>query len=393
VPTSALQGVAGLSASPIYLDNNATTAVEESVLSRMHECWQHAFANPGSQHVFGRAARRVLEDSRESIASILNADASELIFTSGGTESINAAVHGFTFGRRAVMAVSDGEHPATMEACKNALMNGWHQVTLSVDSHGRLQDQAIDLLPWKELKLVCLILAHNETGVIQDVCRLSKLCQQHGVPLLLDAVQAVGKIPVDFQKLGATAVAFGAHKFHGPRGVGGLLLRRGVRLPPFLVGGHQESGRRAGTEAVPLIAGMAKALELWHAEASDRERSVRALRDRLQSGLLENCSPVVVHAHAACRLANTLSIAFPGVPGEALLVNLHLAGIACSLGSTCASGSVEPAKSLLAMGVPPDVCKSSVRFSLSYQNTTAEIDAAIQRISGIVVRMRTEKVI
>jgi len=388
-----MQGGAGLSSSLIYLDNNATTAVDERVLGRMNECWRNAFANPGSQHAYGRAARRILEDSRESMASILNADASELIFTSGGTESINAAIHGFTFGRRAALALSDGEHPATLEACRNALMNGWNQVILAVDGTGRLEDQSLDQLPWKELKLVCLILAHNETGVIQDVSRLSRLCQQHGVPLLLDAVQAVGKIPVDFQALGATALAFGAHKFHGPRGVGGLLLRRGVKLPPFLVGGHQESDRRAGTEAVPLIAGMAKALELWHAEESAREFHVQTLRDRLQNGLLKNCGPVVVHGVAARRLANTLSMAFPGVPGEALLVNLHLAGIACSLGSTCASGSVEPAKSLLAMGVAPEVCKSSVRFSLSYQNTMAEVDAAVDRISAVVVRMRTEKVI
>jgi cysteine desulfurase len=393
VPISVVQGVGGLSVSPIYLDNNATTAVDKRVLNRMSDCWQHAFANPGSQHAFGRAARRVLEDSRESIASILNADASELIFTSGGTESINAAVHGFTFGRRAVMALSDGEHPATIEACKNALMNGWNQATLSVDSHGLVEDQSLDQLPWKELKMVCLILAHNETGVIQDVSRLSQLCQQHGVPLLLDAVQAVGKIPVDFQASGATALAFGAHKFHGPRGVGGLLLRRGVKLPPFLVGGHQESDRRAGTEAVPLIAGMATALELWKAEASDRGSLVRMLRDRLQTGLREKCGPVVVHGAGASRLANTLSIAFPGVPGEALLVNLHLAGIACSLGSTCASGSVEPAKSLLAMGVAPEICKSSVRFSLSHQNTSTEVETAIDRISAVVLRMRTGKVI
>lgn len=381
-----------MSSRPIYLDNNATTLADLRVLNRMEECWKTGFANPGSQHSFGRAARQILEDSREGMASLLGADASELIFTSGGTESINMAVHGFTFGRRGVIALTAGEHPAMLEACQSAMIGGLTQVTMPVDENGRLITDALQELPWKELKLVCLILAHNETGVIQDVQSLSQLCQQHGVPLLLDAVQAVGKMPVDFRQTGATALAFGAHKFHGPRGVGGLLLRRGVKLPPLLVGGHQESGRRAGTESVPLIAGMAKALELWHAESPERSAFVQQLRDRLQAGLISRCAPVMVHGAEACRLPNTLSIAFAGVPGEALLVNLHLSGIACSLGSTCASGSLEPAKSLLAMGVPEELCKSSVRFSVSFQNTMEEVESAIDRVSSVVARMRAEKV-
>lgn len=385
-------GESALSARPIYLDNNATTPLDPRVLRRMNDCFVDAFANPGSAHSFGRAARQVLEDSRESIADILKADASELIFTSGGTESINMAVHGFTIGRKGLIACTDGEHPATLEACANAAFHGIGRVSIPVDSDGRIRTERLRELPWKDLRLVCLILAHNETGVIQDVTELSRLCQQHGVPLLLDAVQAVGKIPVDFKATGAAALAFGAHKFHGPRGTGGLLLRRGIKLPPFLVGGHQESGRRAGTEAAPLIAGMAKALELWQAETTERTDLMRSLRDQLQENLLRRCSPAVVHAMKSERLPNTLSIAFPGVPGEALLVNLHLAGVACSLGSTCASGSMEPAKALLAMGVDPEICKSSVRFSISCQNTAEEICDAVERITAVVTRMRIEKV-
>ncbi len=384
-------GESAVSARPIYLDNNATTPLDPRVLQRMNECFVDAFANPGSAHSFGRSARQVLEDSRESIADILNADASELIFTSGGTESINMAVHGFTSGRKGVIACTDGEHPATLEACANAALAGIARVSVPVDSEGRIRTEALAALPWKDLRLVCVILAHNETGVIQDVTELSRLCQQHGVPLLLDAVQAVGKIPVDFRATGAAALAFGAHKFHGPRGIGGLLLRRGIKLPSLLAGGHQESGRRAGTEAVPLIAGMAKALELWRDEATARADIMRARRDHLQDALLRQCAPAIVHGLHADRLANTLSIAFPGVPGEALLVNLHLAGVACSLGSTCASGSMEPAKALLAMGVDPEVCKSSVRFTMSCQNTDVEIEEAVERISAVVTRMRKEK--
>jgi cysteine desulfurase len=381
-----------LSARPIYLDNNATTPLDLRVLQWMNECFVDAFANPGSAHSFGRAARQVLEDSRESIADILKADASELIFTSGGTESINMAVHGFTIGRKGLIACTDGEHPATLEACANAAFTGMGRVSIPVDSEGRIRPESLPGLPWKDLRLVCVILAHNETGVIQDVTELSRLCQQHGVPLLLDAVQAVGKIPVDFRATGAAALAFGAHKFHGPRGIGGLLLRRGIKLPPLLSGGHQESGRRAGTEAVPLIAGMAKALELWQDESTERINLMRALRDQLLEALVRRSAPAEVHSVNAERLPNTLSIAFPGVPGEALLVNLHLAGVACSLGSTCASGSMEPAKALLAMGVEPEICKSSVRFSVSCHNTAAEIDDAVERISAVVTRMRNEKI-
>ncbi len=374
----------------IYLDNNATTQVFPEVLSRMDDHWKHAFANPGSQHSFGRDARRVLEDSRESMADILHADASEVIFTSGGTESINMAVHGLTWGQKGVIALTAGEHPATLRSCQKARLDGKKLVTLNVDQNGQLIDSQLDALPWSEMKLVCVILAHNETGVIQNLDRLADLCCQHRVPLLLDAVQAVGKIPVDFAATRATALAFGAHKFHGPRGVGGLLLRRGVKLTPCLEGGHQESGRRAGTEAVPLIAGMATALQLWHANHHERSAQVAAMRDRLQNLLQETCGPVVVHGVNAPRLPNTLSVAFEGLSGEAMLVNLHLAEVACSLGSTCASGSAEPAPVLLAMGIDREVCLSSVRFSLSVQNTMSEIEDAAERIRLAVVRMRRE---
>jgi len=375
--------------SSIYFDNNATTPIPPDVMQCMTDAWATAFANPGSQHSYGREARRILEDSRESIAEILSADASEVIFTSGGTESINMAIYGFTFGRTGTIAITAGEHPATLMACERARQNGWRIVTIPVDDQGRIDERQLPTLPWNDIKLVCLILAHNETGVIQNTLPLLDLCRQHGAALLLDAVQAVGKTPVDFESLGATALAFGAHKFHGPRGIGGLLLKRGVKLPPFLEGGHQENGRRAGTEPVPLIAGMAKALQLWSSDWKNRTDRMCGLRDQMQNELIARCSPVVVHGSKANRLVNTLSIAFPGIPGEAMLVNLHLAGVACSLGSTCASGSAEAAPSLLAMGLDPEVCKSSVRFSLGSQNFTEEIVEASNRIAAVVARLRT----
>lgn len=373
----------------IYFDNNATTRIWPDVADVMSEAWQTAFANPGSQHSFGRDARPVLENSRETIAHALGADASEVIFTSGGTESINAAVYGLTLGRSGSIALTAGEHPATTAACERARQNGMKLVNIPVDERGILKPESIDLLPWSDLRLVTVILAHNETGVIQDLTQIADQCEQHRVPLLIDAVQAVGKIPINFRALKATALAFGAHKFHGPRGIGGLLLRRGVQLPPFLDGGHQESGRRAGTEPVPLIAGMAKAIEMFHKAAEDRMAEVRRLRDSLEKKLHELCSPVVIHGRNAERLPNTLSIAFPGTDGEAMLVNLDLESIACSLGSTCASGSAEPAPALLAMNVAPEICNSSVRFSLSCMNTQHEVNVAAEKITAVVKRLRS----
>ncbi len=376
--------------SRIYLDNNATTRILPVVAEVMSNAWDQSFGNPGSSHSFGRDARRLLESSRETVADTLNCDSDEVIFTSGGTESINAAIHGFTRGRRGIIAVTAGEHPATSAACEQAAASGMKLVTMSVDEHGLFRTADLELLPWAKLKLVAVILAHNETGVIQNLKRLGQLCEEQRVPLFVDAVQAVGKIPVDFRKLKATALAFGGHKFHAPRGIGGLLLRRGVKLAPLLQGGHQESGRRAGTEPVPLIAGMAESLQHFQHNPYERIKSVQSMRDELQQRLEIGCAPVIVHGRRAERLPNTLSIAFPGLDGEAMLVNFDLASIACSLGSTCASGSAEPAPALLAMGNPPDVCMASVRFSLSCQNSREEIILAADRICAIVRRMRSQ---
>ena len=373
----------------IYFDNNATTRILPEVADVMSHAWQTAFANPGSQHSFGRDARPVLDQSRDTIARVLDCEPEEVIFTSGGTESINAAMYGFTHGRKGIIALTAGEHPATTEAARRATESGLTTLTLSVDGNGLLDESQYSSLPWSDLRVVCVIVAHNETGVIQNLKPLADLCTQYGVPLLVDAVQAVGKIPVSFRSLNATALAFGAHKFHGPRGIGGLLLRKGVKLPVFLEGGHQESGRRAGTEAVPLIAGMARALECFDNDADEITASVANFRNQLQQQLTDSCAPAFVHGANAPRLPNTLSIAFPGVDGEAMLVSLDLCGIACSLGSTCASGSAEPAPALLAMGCDPDICRSSVRFSLSRETTVEEVQNAAARISEVVQRLRS----
>jgi cysteine desulfurase len=373
----------------IYLDNNATTPIHPEVVEVVARTFRDAYANPGSKHGAGRRARVVLEDARESIARILGAEPEEVIFTSGGTESSNLAVFGLTSGQPGTLMATAGEHPATLESLKRLVQRGFRLQFLGVDRRGVLKSEDIAQISWPDVRLVTVILAHNETGVIQDLTLLAKLCQEHRVPLHVDGVQAVGKIPVHFGRLGATALSLGAHKFQGPRGIGALLLRSGVKLVPSLFGGHQEQERRAGTEAVALIAGMAKALELWDTNQAARTERLLQLRDQLEAGLTQMCGPVVVNGAAANRLPNTLNIAFPGCDGEALLVALDLEQVCCSLGSACASGATEPAPSLVAMGCPPEVYRSSVRFSVGPENTEAEIDEAVRRIARVVQNART----
>ncbi len=373
----------------IYLDNNATTPVHPEVVEVVARHLRDAFANPGSKHAAGRRARVVLEDARETIAQILGANPSEVIFTSGGTESSNLAIFGLTSGSPGIFLTTAGEHPATLESAKRLVQRGFRLHYLGVDQDGRLKTEDFSQVPWQNVQLASVILAHNETGVIQEVTELARHCQQHRIPLHIDAVQAVGKIPVHFRNLGATALSLGAHKFQGPRGVGALLLRDGVKLTPWMFGGHQEQDRRPGTEAVPLIAGMARALELFEANQIAQTAHLKRLRDLLENGLKTHCHPVVVNGAGANRLPNTLNIAFPGCDGEALLVALDLDQVCCSLGSTCASGAAEPAPSLVAMGCPPEVYRASVRFSVGPENTEAEIQEAIQKISRVVRNARS----
>lgn len=377
------------SATAIYLDHNATTRPHPEVVEVIVRHSRDSFANPGSRHAFGRRARQVLESSRESMAAILGAEPDEVIFTGGGTEANNMALLGFARGTPGRIALTAGEHPAVMETCRFLVDRGWELQILPVDRQGLLLEgeRAVPALA-DNVRLAAVILAHNETGVIQDLAALAAECRSRGVPLHVDAVQAVGKIPVNFHSLGASSLALGAHKFEGPRGIGALLLRRGLVLSPSAFGGHQESGRRPGTEAVPLIAGMARALELFHSDAERRQARMRELRDRLEHGLVERCPPAVVNGSRTKRLPNTLNVAFPGVDGEALLVALDLEGIACSLGSTCASGSAEPAPALLAMHCVPEVLHSSVRFSLGNEHTAEQIDRAIEIVSRAVTRLR-----
>lgn len=375
----------------IYLDNNATTQPLPEVVETVAYHLRETYGNPSSRHVLGRKARRVLEDSREQIAKLLGATPQELVFTSGGTEANNLAVYGLTSGSPATIVTSPGEHPSSLEACRIRERQGWKRIPLPVASSGLIDVSSSD---WNSLgssnvRLAAVILAHNETGVIQSIEPLVHQANLNHFAVHLDGVQAVGKLPVNFRELGAHTLSFGAHKFHGPRGIGGLLIRDGVKLvTDFPVGGLQETGRRAGTEAVALVAGMAKAIELWHQSQTERTTRVTDLRDRLQKQLEQLAAPAVVNGKDAPRLPNTLNISFPGIDGEALLVALDLDGVCCSLGSACASGSIEPTPILVAMGLSEDVYRSALRITLSCLTTEAEIDEAARRIAEIVKCLR-----
>ena len=379
------------------LDRNATAPPHPAVVECVARTMREAPGNPGSRHAAGRAARRVLEDARESLAASLGADPGEVVFTSGGTESANLAVTGLTRGPRVgseppgagptTVLTSPGEHPAVAAPlAAGAAAGRWRVERWPLDGNGVLRgDPLAD--PPPGLRLLTLIHAHNETGVIQDVAPVVARANELGVPSHLDATQAVGKLPWSFRDLGATAASLGAHKFRGPRGVGALLVRSGVNLSPSLHGGFQEDGRRPGTEPVALAAGMALALRLRLADLAAWAERTAALRDRLESALIRDCG-AVVNAAAAPRLPNTSNVAFPDCGGEELLAALDLAGVGASLGSACASGSSEPSPVLKAMGLPPDLLRSSLRFSLLGEETPAEIDAAAARIAACVRRAR-----
>ena len=373
----------------IFLDNNSTTPPLDEVIDLVATEYRTHYANPGSAHADGRQSRRVLEDARELLASLVGADPQEVIFTSGGSESINLAIQGFLPGTAGEIALSAGEHPATVNTIRRLAPLGIRQRVIPLESDGRIDVAALEEFDWQQIQLATLILAHNETGVIQDVAPLAALCEKHRIPLHLDGVQAIGKVPFHFHDSGATAVSLAAHKFHGPRGVGALIVKENARLLPQITGGHQERGKRAGTEPVALAAGMARALECAIRDHRQRSEQMAALRDRLQQSLQEHCPPVVINGSLEHRLPNTLNISFPGLDGEALLISLDLAGISCSLGSACASGSRDPAPVLLAMGCPEPVYQSALRLSLSFLNTNEEIEEAIRRISRVVHQLRS----
>jgi cysteine desulfurase len=379
---------------PLDLDHNATSRLDPEVFEAMRPFWL-AGGNPESRHDAGRAARRGLDRARETVARVLNADPAEVFFTSGGTEANNLALRGLIgmTGGVGHLISSPIEHPAVGAPVAWLEGRGWSVERPPVDGRGRADAARMAGAIRPETRLIALMLANNEVGTIQPVAELARRAASvgAGVPVHTDAVQAVGRIRVDFRALGVTTLALGGHKMHGPPGVGALLARRGTSLQPLLHGGGQERGLRPGTVPVPLCVGLAAALAIWDREAEGRMARWRSLRVRLRDGLIaglgiDNARPLGPDDPDEV-LPQTLTVAFPGRDGDSLLMQMDLAGVRASIGSACASGGTTAPPTLVAMGVPAESSRSSVRFSFGAGTTEDDIDEATRRIVAIVRRV------
>ena len=375
----------------VYLDNNATTAVAPEVLDAMLPFLAERYGNPSSMHAFGGNVASDIRKAREQVAELLGADPSEIIFTSCGTESdstaIRSALESYPAKRRVV--TTRVEHPAIRSFCKWLADRGYSVTELSVDSEGLLDLAEAEAALTPDTAVVSVMYANNETGVIFPVERIAEMCRERGILFHTDAVQAVGKIPLDLRRSTMDMLSLSGHKLHAPKGVGVLYVRKGSRFTPSLIGGHQEHGRRAGTENVASIVALGRACELAKQWMEDENTRLKALRDRVERELLARVSDSRLNGSSKHRLPNTTNISFEFVEGEAILLLLDQAGICASSGSACTSGSLEPSHVLRAMGVPFTFAHGSIRLSLSRYNTEADVDYVIATLPGVIQRLRS----
>lgn len=372
----------------IYLDHNATTPLLPEVAAAMAECAEVGYGNPASPHAAGRRARQVIEEARESIGRILGAEVDthrgdRILFTSGATEANNLALRGLNAHSSGPLYVSAIEHPSVAGVAAELRRRSESVVTLPVTREGTLDLSAAEEQIQPGGRLVAVMFGNNDTGILQPMAELATICASCSVPLFTDAVQAVGKIDLDFRTLGVAALSTSAHKFHGPAGIGVLVVRPEVQLEPFLFGGFQQAGLRPGTESVALAVGMSRALEGWHHERESRQKRMTELRERLETGLRQVWPDVVIHGQHVARLPHTTCASFVGLERQALMLALDLAGVACSTGSACASGSSEPSPALVAAGCEEPLLASALRFSLGATTTAAEIDLALAKIGPV----------
>ena len=374
----------------VYFDNNATTKVAEEVLEEIKPLFCELYGNPSSMHTFGGQIGRRIRQSREQVADLLGCDPSEIVFTGCGTESDNTAIKGTLAAapNRRTVITTRVEHPAVLAVCRELENHGYTVVELSVDREGRLDMAELEEQLDDNTALVTIMYANNETGVVFPIEEIAELVTSKGAIFHTDAVQAVGKIPLNLSKSNIDLLSLSGHKLHAPKGVGVLYIRKGTRLSPFMLGGHQEAGRRAGTENVPGIVGLGKACELA-AENLDAENSkVKALRDKLEKSILQKCPDCRINGDPDNRLPNTTNISFEYIEGEAILLMMDKYGICASSGSACTSGSLEPSHVLRAMGVPFTAAHGSIRFSLSRYNTEEEVDYTIEKLPPIINQLR-----
>ena len=375
----------------IYMDNAATTAVSPAVLEKMLPYFTEFYGNASSIHSTGRDARRALEEARRKVAEVLNCKPNEVYFTSGGSESDNWAIKGTAFAQRKKgnhIITSAIEHHAVLHTCQWLEKQGFTVTYVPVDEFGQVNPADVEKAITDQTILISIMAANNEIGTLQPIKEIAAIAHQHKVLFHTDAVQAVGAIPVDVQDIGCDMLSLSAHKFHGPKGVGVLYVKQGTRIDNFMHGGAQERGKRATTENIPGIVGLAEAITLATQNLEEKSARIAGLRDQLIDGL--TAIPYVrLNGHRTNRLPNNCNISIRFVEGEALLLRLDLAGIAASSGSACTSGSLDPSHVLLAIGLPHEIAHGSLRFSLSDTTTQEEVDYVLKTLPGIVEVLRS----
>ena len=374
----------------VYVDNNATTKVAPEVLEAMLPYFSELYGNPSSMHFFGGQVEKKVNEAREKVADFLGAESSEIVFTSCGTESDNAAIFGTldAYPEKRHFITSRVEHPAINNLCAYLSRKGYRVTELSVNREGQLDPDELKESITDETTLVTVMYANNETGVIFPIEEIGEIVKARGIPFHSDAVQAGGKIPLNMKKSKVDMLSISGHKLHAPKGIGVLYIRKGTKFSPFLIGGHQEKGRRGGTENVPYIIGLGEACELAKKHLDEENTRVRALRDYLEKKVLEKIPNTLVNGDRVHRLPNTSSVSFEYVEGESILLLLSDLGICASSGSACTSGSLEPSHVLRAMGIPFTAAHGSIRFSLSIYNTKEEMDYIIEHLPPIIQRLR-----
>lgn len=375
----------------VYLDNNATTAVAPEVLEAMLPFYRDNFGNPSSIHRFGREVRVAIDEAREPVAALLGAAAEEIVFTSSGTEADNLAIKGTAYVLRDKgqhIITCKIEHPAVLNTCKQLEKEGFKVTYLPVDEYGMIRLEELTGAITDETILITIMHGNNEIGTIQPIEEIGRIAKERGIRFHTDAVQSLGKVPTKAQELGVDLLSLSAHKLHGPKGIGALYIKKGLKLQPILHGGHQERGQRSGTENAAGIVALGKACQIAAQSMAEEIKNLTELRDRLFEGLQGRIPKIKLNGHPTKRLPTTLNCSFYGIEGESLLMNLDLAGVAVSTGSACSSGSIEPSHVLLALGLSPHLYQGSLRFSFSRYNTQADVDYVLEILPPIVERLR-----
>lgn len=376
----------------IYLDHNATTPVRKEVLEAMMPYFSEEYGNASSVYSMGQKARKAIDEARETIGNALGTEAADIIFTSGGTEADNFAIKGVAManlnkGRHII--TSSIEHPAILEPSRFIEKELGFDVTyLSVDKYGMVDLNKLKETIRKDTILISIMFANNETGTIQPIKEIARIAHENKIYFHTDGVQVLGKLPIDVEELGIDLCSFSGHKVYGPKGIGALYLRKGVKITPFQHGGHHERSKRAGTENVPGIVGFGKAVEIANRDIKKNDVYLTKLTKKMWDGLNKKLKEIYLNGHPENRLSSTLNISFRYVEGESMVLNFDMKGISASTGSACTSGSLEPSHVLTAMGVAPELAQASVRFSFGYENTEEDVDYCLAEIPPIVEKLR-----